>query len=258
MLIPDVQEKITRVYQILYQTYKPQGWWPLVELQENRAKPEKFPPGGYHPDDYSFPKNRSQRYEICLGAILTQNTSWSQVAKILKNLYARRLLDYALIKSMPDTELGTLIKSSGYYHQKAKKIKIFSQFFSSLNGKKPERKTLLNIWGIGPETADSILLYAYKEAVFVIDSYTRRIFNRILSQNIGLYDELQFLFHHSFKEKDLKKRVNIFNEYHSLLVYFAKNVCKKNPDCEMCRLADLCGYYVNTSTIKEKYEKEVN
>jgi len=257
VLKPNPQEMISRIYKILYETYQPQGWWPLIELQDKKSKPDIIP-GGYHPADYSFPCNKSQQYEICLGAILTQNTSWNQVAKILKNLYVNNLLDCSTIKNMRDTELGTLIKPSGYYNQKAKKIKFFSGFFSALNGKNPERNSLLKIWGIGPETADSILLYAFKEAVFVIDAYTVRIFSRILNKRIKNYHELQSFFHSSFRDVGIKEKVNIFNEYHSLLVCFAKKVCKKNPCCERCRLKELCGFELENKKIRGKNEKKFN
>lgn len=255
MLKPDPHEIIPRIYKILLEIYKPQGWWPLIELQDKKLKPGIFP-GGYHPGDYSFPHDRSQQYEICLGAILTQNTSWNQVAKILKNLHVNKLLNCSIIKKMDYIELGLLIKSSGYYNQKAKKIKIFSEFFSALNGEKPERNNLLKIWGVGPETADSILLYAFKEAVFVIDSYTKRIFSRILFEKPNDYRELQSLFHRSFRDIESIERVNIFNEFHSLLVLFAKDICRKDPHCASCSLKNLCRFNPATDKIREENEKK--
>lgn len=253
-LKPDPHENIPQIYELLYETFRPQGWWPLVELQGKKSKKGNLS-AGYHPADYSFPRNRFQQYEICLGAILTQNTSWTQVAKTLKDLHIKNLLDVSIIKNMPDHELGLLLRSTGYYHQKAKKIKKFSEFFSELNGKKPDRKELLGIWGIGPETADSMLLYAFKEAFFVIDAYTRRIFGRIFNREIHDYYELQSLFHSSFSNIGNTEKVNIFNEFHSLLVFFAKEVCRKNPFCYNCIIKELCGFNMSEKKYQKKNEK---
>ncbi|ETR73881.1 MAG: endonuclease III related protein [Candidatus Magnetoglobus multicellularis str. Araruama] len=149
---------------------------------------------------------------------MTQNTSWQNVIKALINLYQLDSLRPRTIEKMPMDDLGQAIRPAGYFNQKAKKIKAFTAFYLQLNGKVPTRDQLLNVWGIGPETADSILLYAYKVASFVIDAYTRRIF-----VNIGLIQD--HLKYHDIKkqfENNLKKDIFIYQEYHALMVTHAK------------------------------------
>ena len=148
-----------------------------------------------------------------MGAILTQNTSWKNVEKAINSLKENNLSSPKKILDAPIDMLAETIKSSGYYNQKAKKLKKFAKFFLENENKTPSRDSLLEIWGIGKETADSILLYAYKQPYFVIDNYTKRIFNKFLNLNIEPYDEWQNLFH-----KSLQKDYKIFNEFHALIV----------------------------------------
>lgn len=217
--------KIKRVHDILYKEYGPQGWWPLTERY--RFIPEHK---GKKPD------TEKRKFEIILGAILTQNTAWKNVEKAITELNKRRLLDKDKLKSLPVKKLGELIKPSGYFNQKAKKIKKIIAFLES--GKKINRQSLLSIWGIGPETADSILLYAYEKPFFVIDAYTRRIFSRLglVKENLS-YAEIQKRFHES-----LPKDVKLFKEYHALLVEHAKRYCRTKPLCESCVLRRECVY----------------
>jgi len=193
--------QIQKLYKELLKEYGHQGWWPLIDVN------------GYHHKDYSYPKNKNQIFEICVGAILTQNTSWKQVEKALINLSKLKALEPKALKELNNNKLKKAIKPTGYFNQKAKKLKIFAEFYLDLKGKTPTRIQLLEIWGIGPETADSILLYAYKQPTFIIDAYTKRIMNFK-----GKYDELKQLF-----EDNLKKDYKLYQEFHALLVEAGKS-----------------------------------
>ena len=210
---------IKQIYQTLYKEYGPQGWWPI----NNK----------YNIGDYSIPKNKEQEFEIILGTILTQSTSWKNVEKTLNILRKNKLLSREKLEAINELELAKLIKHSGYNNQKARKIKEYLKFKGSIN-----RTGLLSIWGFGPETTDSVLLYAYKQPTFVVDTYTKRIFTRLgLIHEKDSYDKTQELFHDNL-EKDYK----IFNEYHALIVEHAKQHCKKTPICENCPLKKQCKF----------------
>ena len=204
---------VKEVYKTLYQAFGPRGWWP-----------------GETP------------FEVVIGAILTQNTSWKNVERAIDRLRAKNLLHPANLYKIKDEELAQLIKPSGYYHIKTGRIKNFIVFLhreygSDLNKMFREemmflRKKLLSIKGIGPETADSILLYAGEKPTFVVDTYTKRIFSRhgwISNQNS--YEDIR-----DFFMGNLNIDVKLFNEYHALLVYLGKEFCKKEPRCKECPL----------------------
>ena len=191
---------LNKIYDILYKQFGPQHWWPA-----------------------------NSRFEVIMGAILTQNTNWKNVEKAIKNLKERNLLNKEAIQNIPEKELASLIKPAGYYNQKAKKLKAFVKFEGEIT-----RENLLNIWGIGPETVDSILLYAYNKPIFVIDAYTKRVINR-LGYKEQTYDELQTLF-----MENLPTDEKLFNEFHALLVQLGKNYCKTKPVCEKCPLRKEC------------------
>ncbi len=184
------------------------------------------------------------RFEIVIGAILTQNTAWTNVEKAIANLRRGRLLNAAAMGSAPTHELAAAIRPSGYYNQKAQKLKYFLSFFQKRYGSSfgrmarqsasELRAELLAIHGIGPETADSILLYALNKPVFVIDAYTRRIFSRhgLCGPDEGYHDLQGFFMRH------LPSDASLFNEYHALIVHTGKNFCKKSkPQCRGCPLA---------------------
>jgi len=207
-------ERIRNFYRDLFDRYGPQGWWP-----------------------------GESRIECILGAILTQNTSWQNVEKAIDNLKRDNLISIESLNLITTDELARLIRSSGYYNQKAVKIKTFIRFVvqeysGSLEKMFAEpsselRKKLLGIKGIGPETADSIMLYAGGIPVFVVDTYTYRILSRhgLVPENTS-YHEIQELFMDS-----LEKDSETFNEYHALLVKLGKEHCKKSsPVCEGCPL----------------------
>jgi endonuclease-3 related protein len=214
--------KIQELYKILHKTYGPQKWWPTT-LE-----------GELHPTYHGKRINQKQRFEIIVGAILTQNTSWKNVEKAIFNLNKKKLFQKYKIKKINKNKLASLIKPSGYYNQKAERLKIIADFISK--NKNPSREQLLEVKGIGPETADSILLYALNRPFFVVDAYTKRIFSRIgLCDGKCSYDELQKLFH-----KNLKKKTKLFNEYHALLVELGKNHCRTKPVCRDCPINRLC------------------
>ncbi|MCW6161361.1 MAG: endonuclease III domain-containing protein [Candidatus Micrarchaeales archaeon] len=188
------------------------------------------------------------QFEIIAGAILTQQTSWSNVEKAITNLKSHGALDPAKIASMPEERLQKLIRSSGFYRQKAKRLKAVSKHIISSSGsvkaflskdKAALRKELLSMDGIGPETADSVLLYAAGKRIFVVDAYTKRIMSRLYGTNpkIG-YDELQSHFH-----AELPKSVSIYKDMHAQLVELGKNYCKTKPECSPCPLKGGCKYY---------------
>ena len=211
---------LNKIYQRLFKTFGPQGWWPVKSSD-----------------------SESRILEVCLGAILTQNTNWKNVEKALANLRKNKLFSLKKLDKLPSKKLEKLIRSSGYYRQKAKKIKIFIAHVINLGGfkkffaRKNLREELLSIYGIGPETADSIILYAAKKPVFVVDLYTKRFLQRFgLSSKQLNYSEAQELFH-SYLPRDEK----LFKEYHALLVELSKKHCtKKNPSCKSCPLFDSC------------------
>jgi len=190
--------KIFSLYNELLKMYGPQGWWPLQNI-------------GYHPKDYSYPKNKLQIWEIITGSLLTQNTSWLQVEKALTNLKNNNLLNPKSIIECDIDKLKQLIKPAGYYNQKSLRLKSLAEFFINLK-ETPTRELLLNQIGIGPETADSILLYAYKKPEFIVDTYTKRILNDFSSYEI-------------LKKKIIKsipKDVILYQEFHALIVKHQK------------------------------------
>ncbi|HKL13792.1 MAG TPA: endonuclease III domain-containing protein [Halanaerobiales bacterium] len=222
----DFSEGIKIIYEELYSIYGPQNWWP-----------------------------GDSRIEIIIGAILTQAVSWQNVEKAINNLKEEDLLNIKKLEQIKNDYLAELIKPSGYYNMKAKKLKSFINFTKEnynlslddlAKGKpKQKREELLEIYGIGPETADSILLYAFDKPEFVIDTYTKRILSRI-----GYVDEnIQYKTLKNKIENNLKKDSKLYNEYHALLVKLAKEHClKSSPLCEKCPLnnTDKEERYVNS------------
>ena len=227
---------LLKIYTLLYRHFSPQHWWPVTKKGELTPK--------YHKN---IELNEKQKLEIIFGAILTQNTNWKNAEKAIVNLNKNNLIDAQKIIRIEEDMLAEIIKSSGYHNQKAKKLKNFCDFLlKNYEGKLTTlfknninelRKQLLNINGIGPETADSIILYASKKPIFVIDAYSKRILGRTGFKE-ETYDELQELFMNSLPNSE-----KLFNEYHALLVELGKNICKKNPLCEKCPIKSHCNYY---------------
>ena len=229
------------IYLGLLNYFHEQGWWPVTKENEIAPKYRK-----------NIILNDKQKLEICFGAILTQNTNWKNVEKAIIELNKKNLIYVEKILDIKNNELAKIIKSSGYHNQKAKKLKNFCGFLlKNYNGKldllfknniDELRKLLLSVNGIGPETADSIILYASQKPIFVIDAYTKRILSR-LGYKENTYGELQMLF-----MENLPNTEKLFNEYHALLVELGKNICKKSPLCEKCPINAYCGYYKSIYT----------
>jgi len=207
------KEILEEIYQRLYKAFGPQYWWPA-----------------------------QTPLEVTVGAILTQNTSWVNVEKAIANLKKKNLLNARALKKISLKRLAKLIMSTGYYNQKAKKIKNFINFlFDNYQGSLKKmfnedflvlRSQLLKVSGIGLETADSILLYAADKPIFVVDAYTRRILSRHnLIKPQATYSEIQNYF-----MDNLENKVKLFNEYHALLVHLGKKICKPKPNCRLCPL----------------------
>ncbi len=213
-----MRDRLLMIYQRLLAHFGPQHWWP---------------------GDTAF--------EVIIGAILTQSTNWVNVDKALDNLKRAAVLDPRRMAALPAEHLAELIRPSGYYHQKARKIRSFLDLLiKEYNGDLDRlltlettelRRVLLATHGIGPETADSIILYAAGKPLFVVDAYTRRIFARLgLCPPVGRYQDLQ-----AFFMAHLPPDAPLFNEYHALLVRLGKLVCRKRqPSCDACPLRDLC------------------
>lgn len=210
----NIAERLTAIYKALYKAYGPQHWWP-----------------GETP------------FEVMVGAVLTQNTAWANVEKALTNLKRHGLLTPSRLSAVTLKRLAPLIRPSGYFNVKAKRLKhlvsfITREYGGSLRrlfaeGPAELRRKLLDVHGIGPETADSILLYAAKRPFFVVDAYTRRVFGRhgLVAENAG-YHDVQGL-----AMDNLPRSEPLFNEYHALIVKVAKERCKRRrPLCTGCPL----------------------
>lgn len=210
---PGLALRVRTIYRLMESALGPQGWWP-----------------------------GRTRFEVIVGAILAQNTSWRNVARAIRSLREAGLLTPAGLAALPQAHLAQSIRSAGYYNIKADRLKRFLDFLRDRYGlslrrmfaQQPSalRRELLAVRGIGPETADSILLYAGDVPSFVVDAYTRRIFGRHgLIPSDAAYDEVQVLFMHA-----LTPDARLFNEYHALLVAVGKDFCRPQPRCAGCPL----------------------
>jgi len=185
-------------------------------------------------------------FEVMVGAILTQNTAWANVKKAILNLQAEGALTPQALARLEPKKLRRLIRPSGYFNQKAKKLRAFLRFFlappyhGSIKRLAAEetgrlREELLSVWGIGPETADSILLYALGKRVFVVDAYTRRVCARLgLTPETAGYQELQ-----DFFTRRLPRKIDLYNDYHAQFVALGNQYCRARPRCESCPLKPL-------------------
>ncbi|MEM4662670.1 MAG: hypothetical protein QXM75_01475 [Candidatus Diapherotrites archaeon] len=210
---------LKELYSLLYNFFGPQQWWPA-----------------------------KTKFEVCVGAILTQNTSWTNVEKAINKLKASKKLTLNGIASLSEKKLASFIRSSGYYNRKAKTLKAFckhilknydgnlEKFFS--NSIDLLREELISIPDIGQETADSIILYAAEKPTFVVDAYTERIVARFYGKQFKKREELKMFF-----ERNLPKNTKLYNEFHALLVVLAKNFCRKKPLCQNCPINKNCCYY---------------
>jgi endonuclease-3 related protein len=185
-------------------------------------------------------------FEVIVGAILTQSTAWGNVERAIANLRAAQLLSPSAMLRVRTQRLAMLVRPSGYFRQKAKKLKAFVRFLQDGYGGSLKRmfrtptselrERLLSVHGIGPETADSILLYAGNHSVFVVDAYTHRIFGRHgITDGKAEYEKVR-----AFIETSIPSRTELFNEFHALIVNTGKNWCRKSvPRCEECPLRPL-------------------
>jgi endonuclease-3 related protein len=211
--------QIEHIYKLLYHRFGKRNWWPA-----------------------------DSPFEVVVGAILTQNTSWTNVEKAISNLKRANVLSALKLYNQPVSEIAGLIRPSGFYNQKAKRLKlmvkhIVEKYKGDIDrmckkGIVELRNELLSINGIGKETADSIILYACNKPLFVVDRYTHRVFSRhgLIEEQME-YDEIQEMF-----MDNLDHEINIFNEYHALIVELAKNFCRTKPLCDACPLSDLPRY----------------
>jgi endonuclease-3 related protein len=208
-----MENQVKDIYNRLLVHYGPQHWWPAEEP-----------------------------FEVMVGAILTQSAAWTNVEKAIGNLKKAQALTPEALRRLPETELAQLVYPSGYYNVKARKLKAFAEYFGSRYNDNLEkifrrdlhelRNELLFVYGIGEETADSILLYAGNKPVFVIDAYTRRITGRLgIHPSTDKYSDFQRLFMDT-----LPPDAKMFNEYHALLVRLGKEACRKTPLCNPCCL----------------------
>jgi len=206
-------KNLLKIYKILSKEFGPQDWWPA-----------------------------DSPFEVMAGAVLTQNTNWLNVSRAIANLKKEKFLAPQRIVSADKRKLMAAIRPAGFYNQKAAYLKALSRFIAERYGGDITRMSraetdilrdeLLAIKGLGPETADSILLYALNRPVFVIDAYTRRIFGR---HGVKIKDS-DYSGWQKYFESNLPKDAGQFNEYHALIVRLAKERCRKKPDCQGCPL----------------------
>jgi endonuclease III related protein len=184
------------------------------------------------------------RFEIVVGAILAQNTAWKNVEKAIASLRSRRLLSVSAMSRVSEEDLAEAIRASGYYRQKARKLKLFLAWLAQRHGGSlaradrvstdEMREELLGIWGIGPETADSILLYAFGRPVFVVDAYTHRLLVRHGLRGLAGYEETR-----GFLEAHIPASVELYNDFHAQIVWVGHRYCRATPRCEGCPLRGL-------------------
>ena len=210
---------LDRFAEALRVAYGPQGWWPLLaHAGSNPTSTGRLT--GYHPGDFTFPRDDTQRFEICCGAILTQNTAWRNVERAMAALANQGLLAPGAILLASDATLEAAIRPSGYFRAKARKLRAFSELYGSLEGRVPSREELLAVWGIGPETADSIRLYAYKQVEMVIDAYTLRT----LCHHRYCRRPLDYPRAKRYCERRIPRSLEDYQEFHALMVEHGKRL----------------------------------
>ncbi|RQW83494.1 MAG: endonuclease III domain-containing protein [Geobacter sp.] len=217
---------LLEIFDILLAAYGPRSWWPA-----------------------------ETPFEVCAGAILTQNTNWGNVEKAIANLKREGLLSPAELRDVPLARLAELIRPAGYFNVKSARLKDFIAWLFEIHGGSLEemfsgdwrelRQELLQVRGIGPETCDSIILYAGHKPSFVVDAYTKRLFFRLgFISATASYDEVRDLF-----MQNLPAAVELFNEYHALIVEHCKERCRTRPLCGECLLRVRCEFYLKGSSV---------
>lgn len=228
--------KIYTIYKLLYDKYGVQGWWPFFDYSENAEELYAI-----HPNDYTYPKNEMQVFEVVLGSILTQNTTYTSVIKALMNLYELKSLSPKKIQDLDLEVLKNAIKPAGYFNQKSRYILEYIKFHNSLDGNTPSRAELLKVIGIGEETADSILLFGYNQAEFKVDAYTKRILLELnLINEKAKYKDIKKLMQDSLQEitKNKEELRIIYQEFHALIVKHAQVYYSKKPYAQGCFLKE--------------------
>lgn len=230
-----VRRALRRALVLMLEQYGPQGWWP-VRLESRRFVD---PMGerqrhGYHPSEFEFPATPGGRWEVVCGAVLTQNTAWRNVEVALSALHDAGIRSARAVRACEVARLAALIRPAGYFNQKAIYLRQLADWFleyDAVLSKSPpsrillehSRPTLLGVRGVGPETADSILLYAYRLPTFVVDAYTRRVFGRIgLIDERAPYESIRRLFETALAQRDTATTVRYWQEAHALIVEHAK------------------------------------
>jgi len=220
-----MRNQLLEIFDTLLDAYGPRFWWPA-----------------------------ETPFEVCVGAILTQNTNWGNVEKAIANLKREGILSPEGLRDVPAERLAELIRPAGYFNVKSGRLKdfigwLFEKHEGSLDSMfsgdwRLLREELLKVRGIGPETCDSIILYAGHKPSFVVDAYTKRLFSRLglTAGNTG-YEEVRSLFMNC-----LPPDTGLYNEYHALIVEHCKERCRKRPLCEDCPLQVRCGYCQGFST----------
>jgi len=229
------QARIVSAIARMAKEYGYQGWWPVKCERTHFDKPHGLlEQQGYHPEQFDFPRTRKGRFEICCGAVLTQNTAWVNVRHALANLDAARLTTPERVLNHPPAELSDLIRPAGYFNQKAQYLRALAEWFIGrdrrLSSGEPNRQRLeqarvefLKVRGVGPETADSILLYAYSMPTFVVDAYTRRVFGRLsMIDARGSYESIRALLESALVQPTVRETVTLWQEAHALIVEHAK------------------------------------
>jgi len=210
-----MEKRLREVFETLHASYGPQHWWPA-----------------------------ETPFEVMVGAVLTQNTAWANVERALARLAQRVPLEAGAILALPTEQLADALRPSGYFNVKTRRLRAICEYVLAAGGVEglatletaELRRQLLAVPGVGPETADDILLYAFYRPVFVVDAYTLRIFTRLglLSGSEG-YEAIQAVF-----ESALGPDAPLYNEYHALIVSHGKNLCRSRPRCSGCCLKPEC------------------
>lgn len=217
-------QEINDIYNTLAETYFHLDWWPTGSYKSLDIDKSKY----LVEVDDSYPEEYINQFEIIMGTILTQNTTWVSVDKALANLALYTDFNPNNILEFINTDTDKfkqLIKPSGYFNQKTIYLKNIAEFFIGLDGRTPTRKEVLAVKGVGNETADSILLYAFGEKEFVVDAYTKRIFSYLgFIKETATYHQVKKLF-----EENFQGDVDDYKQYHALIVEHAKNYYKKKP-----------------------------
>ncbi|MET0026096.1 MAG: endonuclease III domain-containing protein [Candidatus Thiodiazotropha sp.] len=210
--------RLEEVYQILLAHHGPQYWWPA-----------------------------QTPFEVMIGAVLTQNTAWTNVERALESLRQITELTPSALLSLPRQQLAQAIRPCGYFNLKTQRLRQLCHFLEAHSDLEQWddgvlRERLLEVKGIGPETADDILLYAFHRPVFVIDAYTRRLFGRLGLLDAGLGYEIM----RRQLQQGMSANTAIYQEYHALIVNQAKTICRKTPRCSVCPLEQQCDYAATT------------